>query len=170
MNIDCIKIHLLVKMHSNPNLEYGLSGLRSLFHPATLFSNAILELIDEKRIIVKESRISIPTVSLTNKEKSRKDAVDPMVRRLAKEMKEEIIIGNKVILGKNTHKSAIPSELEGKIYGKGINVITPDKEKILVHNMAKFCRDNNLSLSAMYKTSKGRQPHHEGYQVVHASS
>jgi hypothetical protein len=45
-------------------------------------------------------------------------------------------------------------------------VTTPDGYEIKVHGITQFCRENNLSPSAMVRVSKGRQPFHKGYTCM----
>jgi hypothetical protein len=43
-------------------------------------------------------------------------------------------------------------------------VTTPDSTEVVVKGITQFCRDNNLSPSAMVAVAKGRRPHHKGYK------
>ena len=42
-------------------------------------------------------------------------------------------------------------------------VTYPDGTTILIHGLTQFCRENNLSATALCGTSKGRRPHHKGF-------
>jgi hypothetical protein len=43
--------------------------------------------------------------------------------------------------------------------------IDPDGNKITIKNLAKFCRENNLTASSMFRVSKGENSHHKGWKV-----
>lgn len=45
-------------------------------------------------------------------------------------------------------------------------VTTPDGEVHIIENMNNFCRDNNLSCSAMSSVASGKRIHHKKYKCV----
>jgi hypothetical protein len=45
-------------------------------------------------------------------------------------------------------------------------VTTPDGQKLNVCGITQFCRENNLTPSAMVQVSKGTRAHHKGYTCV----
>lgn len=49
-------------------------------------------------------------------------------------------------------------------FSKTVKFINPDGEIIEVRNLAKFCRDNNLTRPNMNKVLRGERSHHKGYK------
>ena len=47
-----------------------------------------------------------------------------------------------------------------------IFAINPSGNEIEVENFAKYCRDNDLSKSAMYETMSGKRSQHKGFRAV----
>ena len=43
-------------------------------------------------------------------------------------------------------------------------VTAPDNTEVVVKGITQFCRDNNLTPSAMVAVAKGRRSHHKGYK------
>ena len=43
-------------------------------------------------------------------------------------------------------------------------ITTPDNNTINICGLTQFCRENNLSASAMVRVSKGKATHHKGYK------
>ena len=43
-------------------------------------------------------------------------------------------------------------------------VITPEGQKVIVKGITQFCRENDLSVSAMVGVSKRKRTHHKGYK------
>ena len=43
-------------------------------------------------------------------------------------------------------------------------ITTPDNNTINIFGLTQFCRENNLSASAMVRVSKGKATHHKGYK------
>lgn len=55
----------------------------------------------------------------------------------------------------------IPEVKEKKIY-----ILTDLKgNEYITENLSKFCRDNNLNKSAIFKVLSGERSHHKGYRV-----
>lgn len=50
-----------------------------------------------------------------------------------------------------------------KANAKHYKVLSPRGEVINIYNMAKFCRDNSLNLSSMYKVLNGKSSHYKGW-------
>ena len=46
------------------------------------------------------------------------------------------------------------------------NFISPTNEIIEISNLSKFCKENDLDLSAMHRVTKGFQKHHKGFKLV----
>lgn len=44
-------------------------------------------------------------------------------------------------------------------------IITPSKQELIIHNLAQYCRDNNLTSSNMILVSQGKLKHYKGYIV-----
>lgn len=44
-------------------------------------------------------------------------------------------------------------------------IITPKNEQLIIKNLTKFCRDNNLQQSCMGRVSSGERKSHRGYKV-----
>lgn len=51
-------------------------------------------------------------------------------------------------------------------FSKVVKFRNPDNEIIEVKNLAKFCRDNNLTRPNMNKVLNGERSHHKGYRKV----
>jgi group I intron endonuclease len=49
------------------------------------------------------------------------------------------------------------------LHVKKYEIITPDNEKLMIINMNKFCKENNLCSANMYMTANGQQSNHKGY-------
>lgn len=49
-------------------------------------------------------------------------------------------------------------------------VVSPDRIKMRIFNLRKFCRDNGLSPSCMIRVSKGEAAHHRGWACNKAST
>lgn len=73
----------------------------------------------------------------------------------------EKLKGNKHFEGKTFSKETLKILSDKK--AQTWNIISPTGESITVHNMRKFCLENNLSNSAMCRVLKGTQPHHKNW-------
>ena len=47
-----------------------------------------------------------------------------------------------------------------------IIVINPEGNAVQIENFAKYCRENNLSKSAMYEVLSGKRSQHKGFTAV----
>jgi hypothetical protein len=68
------------------------------------------------------------------------------------------------LLGSKRTKQTINNMIEG--ISKNWLITFPDGHKEMIKNMAKFCREHNLSKSLMHLTSVGNRPHHKGYSAI----
>ena len=73
----------------------------------------------------------------------------------------EKLKGNKNFSGKTFSDEVLNKLSEQK--AKDWIIVSPTKEIISVHNMRKFCLQNNLSPSAMSRVLKGTQTSHKGW-------
>ena len=46
-----------------------------------------------------------------------------------------------------------------------ISIINPDGEVVEVENFTKYCRENDLTRSAMYEVLKGKRKQHKGFKA-----
>ena len=72
------------------------------------------------------------------------------------------------MLGKPAWNKGIPNtEKQKKLISdknsKNWEIVYPDGKIIQIKNMDKFCKDNNLFKSNMYKVAYGKQSHHRGF-------
>jgi hypothetical protein len=76
--------------------------------------------------------------------------------------KDVKVEGNKVY-GPDTCMFVTPQKNTEAARAKYYKLVSPEGELVEVYNMDKFCRDNNLSLSCMYKVEDGTRNHHKGW-------
>lgn len=69
--------------------------------------------------------------------------------------------GNKNFLGKSFTQETIDKLSEQK--AKDWKIVSPDGTVVHVHNMRKFCVENNLSPSAISRVMNDLQKHHKGW-------
>jgi hypothetical protein len=86
-------------------------------------------------------------------------------KKLSKETKLKQSLANK---GKIPHNKGIPNTEQQKFkisnkLSKLWEIVYPDGTIQLIKNMDKFCKENNLFKSNMYKVSYGKQKHHKGF-------
>jgi group I intron endonuclease len=92
-------------------------------------------------------------------------------RIVSKETREKIgekLKNNKHFSGKTFTKETINILSEKK--AKDYIFISPQGEIVEIHNMRKFCFDNNLFPSAMCKVYSGQQKHHKKWTKYHSIS
>lgn len=66
---------------------------------------------------------------------------------------------------KHTEEGKIKISEAGKGRGaKTYEFYTPEGKKVIIHNMTQFCKENNLSQSAMHNVSSGKRNHHKGWK------
>lgn len=83
-----------------------------------------------------------------------------------KEKSEEIKFKQRKWMIKN---NPMLSEKSRNKLAKIYKIITPNNEKIIIENLAQFCRDNNLSYISMRRVSYNEQKHHKKYKVTRLS-
>ena len=76
-----------------------------------------------------------------------------------KEFGGEFVPEGKFLLWKREKEIVKPTK-------RKIFVINSDGEEVEVENFAKYCRDNDLSKSAMYETMSGKRSQHKGFKAV----
>lgn len=54
---------------------------------------------------------------------------------------------------------------QGQAAAKTYFMINPEGQSITIHNMTKFCRENNLTKQCMLRVCKGLDPAHKGWRV-----
>jgi hypothetical protein len=67
--------------------------------------------------------------------------------------------------GKNhteEHKKHLSKLLKGR-GAKTYEFYNPEGKKVIIHNMRQFCKENNLSQSAMHNVNSGKRNHHKGW-------
>lgn len=52
---------------------------------------------------------------------------------------------------------------QGQKYAKTYQMLNPEGQLIEIHNMTKFCRENELTKQHMIAVAKGREPSHKGW-------
>lgn len=85
-------------------------------------------------------------------------------KKLSDETKNKIaekLKGNTNFSGKTFCKETLRTLSEQK--AKDWILIDPNGETVLVHNMRKFCLENNLSPAAMSRAANGKQLHHKNW-------
>ena len=85
-------------------------------------------------------------------------------RLFSDETREKIsqkLKGNKNFEGKTFSEETLSKLSEQK--AKNWVAISPNKEIIFIHNMRKFCLENNLAASAMSRVMNGTQKQHKGW-------
>ena len=66
---------------------------------------------------------------------------------------------------KHTEEGKIKISEAGKGRGaKTYEFYNPEGKKVIIHNMTQFCKENNLSQSAMHNVSSGKRNHHKGWK------
>ena len=63
----------------------------------------------------------------------------------------------------NSKWEAAKTCLEKNINAKKYEVITPNGEIIVVFNLSKYCRQNNLNVGHLSSVANGNRKHHKGY-------
>ena len=86
-------------------------------------------------------------------------------KKLSKETKLKQSLANK---GKIPFNKGIPNTEQQKLkisnkLSKLWEIVYPDGTVQHIKNMDKFCKENNLFKSNMYKVSYGKQKHHRGF-------
>ena len=72
--------------------------------------------------------------------------------------------GKKPWLGKKLTKEH--KEILSELKAKNWQLLSPDNEIINIHNMRKFCLDNNLHHSAITRVLQGKQSHHKKWKKI----
>ena len=69
-------------------------------------------------------------------------------------------------LGKNHPMNNLEARAKmANTKGKDYSFIGPQNKTIQVHNLRKFCRENNLNSSHMVQVAKGKEQQHKGWKV-----
>ena len=67
---------------------------------------------------------------------------------------------------KHTEEGKIKISEAGKGRGaKTYEFYNPEGKKVIIHNMAKFCKDNNLPQTVMASVATGKRKHHIGWTI-----
>ena len=62
------------------------------------------------------------------------------------------------------HKKLLSERMKG-YFAKTYTLYNPEGEEIIVHNMTKFCKDNNLPQTVMASVATGKRKHHKGWTI-----
>ena len=97
------------------------------------------------------------------------DGSTRIIRNMAKFCRENGLCRNSmfsVVSGKQSHykKWRLPGAKEPKIPRTTFTLISPDNTEITVVNLAKFCRENGLSVDAMRHVVDGTQKQHKNWR------
>ena len=151
---------LFIKEYSTKDPQFGYNltdgGEGS---PGYIVSNATRE---KQRLAKVGKRLSEDHKSKISIGNTGKKFSDETKNKISERLK-----GNKNFSGKTFSKEVLHNLSEQK--AKDWTLMSPSGDIVHIHNMRKFCLENNLSSSAMSRVIIGKQPHHKNWTKLPCS-
>jgi hypothetical protein len=111
-----------------------------------------------------KEKLKLANTDKKHSEESKKKMSDAHKGRVYKSLTEE---HKKKLSESNKGKHIITDEIKNKISNslckKTYKLITPLGEELILKNITKFCKDNNLSLSSLRKVLYGKKTNYKGW-------